>query len=367
MSKVIGIDASRALRNIRTGTENYSREIIEAILALKPKYRFRLFAPYQPKSSPFNEYPNVEWQIINRKKLWSQVGLAQALNANPPAVTFIPSHVVPIFTKAPTVVTIHDLAYKIVPDSYSFLQRRYLNFATSASAAKAKKVIVPSEATKNDLISYYHLPPKKIVVIPHAFNRDVFDANRQYEAPPITGSYILFVGRLEEKKNVRLLIDAFELLCKENSDIKLVLAGSTGHGYDRIKERLEQLSRSVAQRITLPGYLPEYDMVRYLAHAAIFAFPSWYEGFGLPALEAMAMGVPVVCSNTSSLPEVADSATVMLPPNSPLSWASAFSRILHQSKFAQELKTKGLRQAERFSWDKAAKATLEVLINVAGD
>lgn len=364
MSHLIGIDASRAVLSNKRGVEYYGWYIIKELLALDRTNHYRLYAPYLPTDS-LGDYPNVEWKIIPAKRLWSQVHLAKEVRTNRPDVLFVPSHVVPLFANVKSVVTIHDTAYKYFPQSYSRLARQYLDFSTNVSAQKARKVLVPSHSTKNDLVKFYKTNPHKIIVTPEGYNQEVYNDHINYQSSPINAPYIFFVGRIEVRKNVELLIDAFVLLAKESKPTVLVLAGKPGYGYATIVQKIKSLPDSIQSRIILPGYFPMYDTARYLKYASVFAFPSQYEGFGIPVLEAMAMGTPVVCSNASSLPEVAGDAAVLLPPENPLRWAAAMSRILHQPEVANDLRQKGFAQAKKFSWQQAAKETLEVLEHVA--
>ncbi len=364
MLLTIGIDASRAVKKNRTGPENYSYEIIRAILNLKSGHRFILYAPYRPQEN----WPNraeIEWRILPQQRLWSQFRLAREVNSRPPDVLFVPSHVLPLMTHLPSVVTIHDLAFKYFPASYSAFERRYQNFSTGVSVAKARRVIVPSKATWRDLVKFYPAAREKASVIAHGYDKQLFKRAAVGDLSPQSNPYILFVGRIEEKKNVRLLLDAFSLICKEKKPINLVLGGRNGYGFELIQTKIRELPKDIRRRIFQPGHLPRYDMIRYLQHATIFAFPSQYEGFGLSVLEALACGVPVVCSNNSSLPEVTGEAAILLPPTNPLSWASAFSRILNQPELKNRLSEMSVKQAERFSWSLAAEQTLTEISNAA--
>jgi len=360
---VIGIDASRAVKQNRTGPEQYAFEIIQEILRQEKTHQLKLYAPHPPKD-PFHLNPHAEWCFIKQRRLWSQVGLARELAKNPPSVLFEPSHVIPFASRVAAVVTIHDTAYKYFPDSYSYAQRNYLNFSTAVSIRRAQRVIVPTEATKRDVIKEYPDGAKKIVVIPHGINHDTFNPDVEGERP-IKDPYIFYTGRIEEKKNTKLLVEAFGLLAKENKGIRLVLAGSNGFGFEKVQQAIKAQPKAVQELILQPGYLPRYDQVRYLKHASVFAFPSFYEGFGFAAVEAMAVGTPVVCSNTSCLPEVVGEAAIVLPPTNPLSWAAAFSRILNQPKIGEDMRRKGLKQAAQYTWQKAAQQTLDVILNVA--
>ncbi|QQG50080.1 MAG: glycosyltransferase family 4 protein [Candidatus Berkelbacteria bacterium] len=359
----IGIDASRAVKQIRTGVEQYSWEVIQQLLRLDKTNKFILYAPHNPRD-PFPLGSRAEWCIIKQRRLWSQIGLARELKKSPPDVLFVPSHVIPFASRVPAVVTIHDTAYKYFPGSYSYAERNYLNFTTAVSIRRAKRVIVPSTSTKRDVIKEYPESQNKIVVIPHGVDHVTFNPDIKADRP-IKDPYVFFVGRIEDKKNVRLLVEAFALLAKERKNIRLVLAGSNGYGFERVQQTIRALPKPVRDLILQPGYIPRYDLTRYLKHAHAFAFPSIYEGFGMPMLEAMAIGTPVVCADGSSLPEVAGDAAVLLPPNNPLAWAAALSRIINQPKVADELRRKGFKQAAKFTWEKTGQETLDTIIDVA--
>jgi glycosyltransferase involved in cell wall biosynthesis len=364
MAKVIGIDASRAVRANRTGTEVYSWEIIRSLAKIDTINRYLLYAPHMPRERMVLP-DNFEWRILPQRRLWSQVRLARELNDNPPDVLFVPSHVIPLLSRVPTVVTIHDLAYEFFPQAYPYWRRRYMRYSTGVSVGKAKKIIVPSESTKRDVMKEYKITGKKIEVIAHGYNSEIFHPDTGEGKPPLESPYILYVGRIEEKKNVKLLVEAFGLFAKEKKSIHLVLAGSLGFGHEKIQEAIKNLTPTINSRILLPGYLPEFDMVRYLRSAEIFAFPSFYEGFGLPVLEAMAVGTPTICSNSSSLPEVAGDGAMLLAPTNALAWAAAFSRIINQPALAKEQITRGLAQSKKFSWEKSARKTHQAIIDVA--
>lgn len=348
---------------MRTGPENYSYEIIRALIKLDKTNTFKLYTPNLPKESW--EIPkNVEWCILPQQRLWTQIRLARELKLNPPDVLFVPSHVVPVLSNLPTVCTIHDLAYKFFPNSYSSFDRRYLNFGTSVSASKSKTILVPSESTKSDLIKEYGVDKRRIVVTYEGYNKEVFNTRMKYGEPPLNNDYFIFVGRIEEKKNIRLLIDAFSQLARHNTSVGLVLSGKNGYGYEKIREKIDHLPHSIKNRIVQPGYLPKYDMLRYLQHAKAFVFPSWYEGFGLSVLEAMALGIPVICSNTSSLPEVTGTSAILLNPTDSRSWTENMQKLINEPKIRQTMREKGVKQAAKFTWEKTAKITLEAINGV---
>jgi glycosyltransferase involved in cell wall biosynthesis len=358
---VIGVDASRAVKQTKTGTEHYSWQLLRELVQIPSHHTFRLYAPFLPKDT----FPpdRCEWKIIPERRLWSQIGLAKEIKADPPDVLFVPSHVIPLLSNVPSVVTIHDLAYKYYPRAYSSFDRRYLEFTTGVSISKAKKVIVPSLLTAKDIQKYYQVDTEKIVVIPHGYNAEIFKPLPR-SGSPYQFPYVFFVGRIETKKNVLRLIDAFELLSKQEKNLHLVLAGKPGWGSEDVEAKIKSLAENVKQRIHLIGYIDDYDVARHLAHAKAFVFPSLYEGFGMPVLEAMAVGCPVICSDAPALVEIGKDAAIILPPDNSLSWAAAIQRVIDNPNLATEMREKGFKRASQYSWRKAAEKTLEVLNNV---
>lgn len=359
---IIGVDASRAVRPTKTGTEHYSWELLKELVQLPSDHTFRLYAPHLPKN-PFPE-ERCEWRVIPERRLWSQIALAKEIKSDPPNLLFVPSHVIPLLTNIPSVVTIHDVAYKYYPKAYSSFDRRYLEFTTGISITKAKRVIVPTNATSKDIQKYYNADPSKIAVIPHGYTSDIFkplpNSGSPYQYP-----YIFFVGRVETKKNVLRLVEAFALLSKQEKSLHLVIAGKAGLGSEEVTARIQSLPEELRQKIHLTGYMESEDVARHLAHAKAFVFPSLYEGFGIPILEAMAVGCPVICSDTPALAEIGQGVATILPPDSSLSWAAAIQRVIDDEKLAQTMREKGIARAKEYSWKKTAERTLKVLNDVA--
>jgi glycosyltransferase involved in cell wall biosynthesis len=366
---LIAIDASRAAHLHRTGTEGYSLEIIRALAALGHNHRYHLYFRDEPPRGLLPAYPNVEYRVIHRPRLWTHTGLGPAIRRDRPDVFFVPAHVIPWpgVGSTPAVVTIHDLGYLRFPDSHLPIDRLYLDWSTRHSGKTARRVIAVSQATADDLINLNGIPSEKVRVVYSGVNEEMGTAPSPQavrERFGIPGPYILHVGSLHPRKNLVRLVEAFALVKDALGDLSLVLAGHPGWEYDRLLDKIGELG--LAGRVILTGYVSDEERAALYQGARVYAFPSLYEGFGFPALEAMACGVPVVCSNTSSLPElVADAALTVEPLDVP-GLAEAIKRLLVDEHLRRDLVERGHRRVRLFSWDACARSTLEVLIEAAG-
>lgn len=354
----IGIDSSRTTKPKLTGTEHYSVEIIRAMLAMDEQDRFILYAPKDPRKRLGPLPANAKVKIMPFGKLWSQVRLSWEMLYHKPDCLFVPSHTVPLIHPKNTVVTLHDLGFKHFPELYSPKELFYHNWTMKFSAEKAKRIIAPSEYTKNDLIKTYNLEPNKITVIYHGLNREKFQPRTKVAKKP----YIFFIGRLEEKKNIIGMLRAYALLRKEKRiKHRFILAGSPGFGYEKIRRQIEQMPPDVRKDVIQLGYVDEAEYIKYLQEAEIFFFATFFEGFGLPLLEVMAAETPIVASNVTAMPEVAGKAAILVNPRNPLEMASALSRLINSKKARDTLIYRGRMRARLFSWEKAAQQTLEVI------
>lgn len=355
---LIGIDTSRTTKPKLTGTEYYSIEIIKNMAKIDQKNRYLLYAQLDPSERLGKLPDNFKTKIMPFPKLWSQVRLSWEMLWAKPDVLFVPSHTVPIIHPKNTVVTLHDLGFKHFPELYSQEELAYHNWTMNFSANHAAQIITPSEYTRQDLIKTYDLDPAKIHIIWHGFDKDRFRPNPNVKKK----NYILFIGRVEEKKNIRNMIKAYGLLRQESKvSHKLVLAGSPGFGYDKIKEEMAKLPKNIQDDIIETGYISEADYTHRLQEADIFLFTTNFEGFGMPIVEAFACGTPVVTSNVSSMPEIAGNAALIVDPKKPLEIAAALSKLISDSSFKKSLILKGRVRSGLFSWEKAARQTLEVL------
>lgn len=380
---LIGIDSSRAIRPRLTGTERYSREIISHLLRLPQadEHTWRLYTDREPEPELFTlegeersvlEQDNVEVRVLPARRMWTHRALRAEVMRNRPDVLFVPSHVVP-FTLMPSrlpnaVVTVHDLGFHALPESHTLRQRLYLKWSTAWSTSTAKKVIAVSQATAADLLRFYVKSTSKIRVVYeaayewHPPTQAVIDEAKQ--AHGLIRPYALYVGTIQPRKNVARMIDAFSLLVeREHVEWDLVLAGGAGWLSEPIFD-LVKASR-FADRIHLTGYIPESELPGLLAGALFFCYPSLFEGFGLPVLEAQTAGVPVLTAYSSSLPEVAGNAAILVDPTDVNAIADAMLRISRDEALRQQLIEAGYENVKRFSWDKAAQETLAVLEDAA--
>ncbi len=350
---LVGIDASRAVRLFRTGTEWYSVHLIAALLGRPAANRYRLYFDRAP-GKLFSRESDAEQRIIPLQRGWTHLRLSAEVVTRPPDLLFVPSHVIPAICPVPAVVTIHDVGYLWHRDAYRPLDWLLLHLGTLWNARKARRIIADSQATARDLTNHFGVAPERLRVA-YLGGPRVEDVPPQpeilarYGLPP---HYFLFVGTLQLRKNVARLIRAFAQVAHQDPDVVLALGGKLGPRAGALHELIGQLGLS--NRVRWLGYLPDADRPSLYAGAAAFVFPSLYEGFGIPVLEAMAWGAPVIASNTSSLPEVVGDAGLLVDPYDIDGLAQAMAEVLTDSRLRERLLVAGRRRAATFSWDRCA-------------
>jgi glycosyltransferase involved in cell wall biosynthesis len=320
--------------------------------------------------------------LIRRQRYWGVAFHLGLLRLRPPVVAaqarragadvyFAPNFLGVYGRGFRTVVTIHDLVYHLYPEYTQPAMLRALRRRLPANAARADGIVTDSHATKKDIVSTLGVPAEKVTVIPLAAGsefRPVADpahlaaVRAKYNLPE---RFVLFVGNVEPRKNLLRLFAAVERLAADPAfRHRLVIVGARGWKSDEIMARLETLaSRKLAVHL---GYVPDADLPAIYTLADLFAFPSLYEGFGIPPLEAIACGVPVICSNASSLPEVCGDAAVYFDPRSEEEMADAMREVLGNEGLAVDLRERGLRQAARFSWRETAGRLLAYFASLGG-
>ena len=368
----IGLDGSRIAKDKYTGTENYSHTIYEYLFRVAPHHRYTIYAPKMPSKPLDTGRAKVDYRIIPFPRLWTQVRLSLEFATKPqPDIFFVPSHTIPLVHPKGVVNTVHDLGFERFPEYYSTVERLYQRLGLRQATHASNRLITVSQATKDDILRFTKYPADRIHVIHHGVDREQFFPALSTDVPPkkigALRPYFYSIGRLEAKKNTIRLIQAFRSLKERfHSPHKLVLAGKPGqHGYAAIQTALEQLPPAIRQDVILPGYVSDHDHGIWLRFAEALVFPSGFEGFGLPALEAMASGVPAIVSNNSSLPEIVGDAGLLVNETKADAITDAMRRIAEDPRLRSSLVRLGIERAKQFSWEAAARKTIGVLALVA--
>jgi len=358
------IDAQSANKKERTGVEQYAFQIIEAMKKepLKEGERVVLYSP-ESLEGELGELPSgweskiLKWPI-GRGWMSLLVGLEMLRHA--PDVLFVPSQGLPSYlSRAKIITTIHDLAFARCPDLYHSSVRVSLLRTTKRAVKKATKILVPSQATKNDLMEIYKINEEKIVVTPLAPSlRSLQGHSSSQRATP----FFITIGRMEKKKNITTLIRAFEIFKSRRGvgdPFELVLMGKPGFGYGEIKKQID--FSQYRNQIRELGYVADDEAADFLSRSTAYVFPSWYEGFGIPNLDAMTAGVPIIASDIAVHREVVADAGLFAAPDNAEELAAAFERIAGDAALRDELIARGKRRVAEFLWEKTAGKTWEVM------
>ena len=364
----IAIDASRTLTAHRTGTEQYSLFLLRALLAMETPHQWLLYAPAPPPDDLLPLPPRWEWRTIRFPRLWTHLRLSWAMLRHRPDVLFVPAHVVPLIHPRATVVTIHDLGYLHFPETHTASSRCYLDWSTRWSARTARRVIAVSGTTHDDLVTMLHVPNEKISVVHHGVRPAMARPSERVMQATLTRlgisqPYVLFLGTVQPRKNLQRLIRAFRYVVDAGLPHTLVIAGRMGWLAEPIRAAVAACGLS--ERVRFAGYVADGDLPALYCGADAFAFPSLYEGFGMPALEALSYGVSVVASKTTSLPEIVGDAALLVDPLDEAAIGIALVRALTDETLRSHLSIAGPEQAARFSWQRCARETLTVLEGAA--
>lgn len=361
----IAIDASRSTVGHLTGTEHYSRQLIHALIQQNDKlnspHDISLYFRDYPASGLFPNSNFVKQKVIPFPRLWTHLRFASSLWVTRPDVTFVPAHTLPYSLPGNAVVTVHDLGYKYFPEAHTPSQVKYLDWSTKHSARRATRILADSQATADDLQKFYNVPDEKIhVVYPGVdvpYDKRGWELYAKYKIPL---SYFLFIGTLQPRKNIERIIKAFDMWQNGNPDknIGLVLAGKQGWLFE--ESWLEGV-----ENVHVTGYIDAEDKGALLRQASALVFPSLYEGFGFPVVEAMHMGTAVIASNNSSLPELTGDAAILVNPESIPEIVASLDLVAGNELIRRKLGIKGMMQAKQFKWETAAKQTLAILEEAA--
>lgn len=362
---LIGIDASRTVLARRTGTERYALEIVKALTVAECDDRFMLYFNQPPPPDLLPRSTRIRWRVIPARRLWTVGRLAAEMIIRPPDVLFVPAHSLPPVVPRASVVTIHDLGYRHFPGEHPTATRWLRRVSNTISARRATRVIAISRATRDDLVRFERMRPERLSVVHHGrapWFRPVEDAE-QVEAVRarygLDRPFFLFVGTLQPRKNLERLLAAFDRVAEGRPDLLLALVGAGGWQPDRLEQALSGVR--ARDRVRPLGYVPDDDLPSLLSGSLGLAFPSLYEGFGLPALEAMSCGTPVLTSSTSSLPEVVGDAGLLVDPLDVDAITHGLARLADDAGLRHDLGRRGLARAADFTWERAAEQTLAVL------
>jgi glycosyltransferase involved in cell wall biosynthesis len=369
----IGIDCTAALRQ-GGGIGRYTGGLVQALARLDRQNEYVLFVAGRP-SGPLLElssaYPNFHLKAAPLSDrffniIWQRLRLPLPVEAfsGPLDIFHSPDFVLPPLRRARAILTVHDLSFMRVPQCADPALRAYLSQAVPRSISRADHVLADSQSTRRDLIELLAVPADKITVVPAGVGdnfRRVTDeerlayVRRRYELTP---RFILGLSTLEPRKNFVGLIRAFARLSASGYAGDLVIAGGRGWMYEPIFAEVEQ--QKLAGRVHFPGFVADADLPALYTLADLLAFPSFYEGFGLPVLEAMACGTPVICADNSSLPEVAGEAALMVGAGDTEALVEGMRRLLADEELRRQLVQRGLAQVRNFTWQGAARKLLAV-------
>jgi glycosyltransferase involved in cell wall biosynthesis len=343
------------LLNLALADQEYQYTVFLGDRRFPPNPGLTLRTSWLPTTHPL---VRIGWeQLVQPFVLWQEkIDLLHSL-----------AFVTPLLSPCPSVVTIYDLSFILFPKGFKYSKRLYLTLLTRPSARSAKRIITISESTKRDTVRLLGVSPEKVDVVYCGVDkpfcplpeREVASFRQKRGLPE---RIILFVGTIEPRKNVARLVEAYSRL--RDGQVKLVIGGARGWLYEEVFARVEELK--LTGDVLFPGYIPPDELPLWYNAAELFVYPSLYEGFGLPPLEAMACGTPVITSNVSSLPEVVGEAGLTVDPMDSEGLAEAMNQVLSDGILRQSMREQGLARAGRFSWAKAAQETVEVYQRALG-
>jgi glycosyltransferase involved in cell wall biosynthesis len=371
----IGIDA-HMVGSRETGNETYVANLLRALPGADRDRSFRYKAiALDPCAiqARLGDAAGVETVHVRPASSFVRIPTSMPLLALREEIDLLHmTYVVPPILPCPAIVTVHDISYRLYPQYFPVRVRWMLSLLVPFSMRRAERVITVSHSAKRDILAHYDIPESKVAVTheaaaPHFRRVDRVQARAEIKTRyGIDRDFVLSVGNLQPRKNVRGLVEAYaQMPAGLRSRYKLVIVGQALWHHSDIYQAVAD--RGLLADVIFTGYVPERDLVLLYNAASLFAYPSRYEGFGLPVLEAMACGTPVVTSCVSSLPEIAGDAALLVDPADVAAISSAVAMVLSEPALAQRLSAAGLEQARSFSWQRTALETLQVYRQVLGE
>mgnify|MGYP001564314852 CR=1 FL=1 len=373
----IWIDGYEANVPNRVGSGQYAFELLRNLEIIDHKNEYLILLPSAPLSDLPKTREGWKYKVLKPKRFWTRIALPLALfTRQKPDLFFSPTHYIPRFSPVKVVVSIFDLAYFHFPEFFKKSDLYKLSNWTKYSIENAAAIITISKSTKKDLIKFYKLKADKITVTYPGFKSGVYhplkdkkEIGKITKKYKIGDSYIIYIGTIQPRKNLARLIEAFARVARNVGDLNLVIVGKTtgvgrqGWMFEDILSLPKKLE--IEDRVIFTGFVPDEDLNFLLNGAEAFILPSLYEGFGIPVVDSMAAGVPVVISNIASLKEAAGKAALLVDPYSVDQIEQAIRTITIDKSLRQKYSKLGLSQAKKFSWKKMAKETLKVFEKVA--
>ena len=357
------------------GNESYATNLIEALAEIDHVNRYTLYVTRREAVERFsNRWPNfsVRSTLPHTPLIRIPLTLSRELRRNPVDVLHV-QFTSPPFAPCPVVVSVHDLSFEHLPQTFTWRSRKQLRLTVRRSARTAAQVIALSEYGCQDIIEKYRLDPETVTAIPLAASdrfgpvRDEEELQRVRQTYGIDSDYVLSVGAIQPRKNLIRLVTAYSRLRRGNPKgklPKLVLVGKCAWLYDETLRVIKELELSDSVIVT--GYVPEGDLPALYSGAVCFVYPSYFEGFGLPPLEAMRCGAPVIAGDRTSLPEVIGAAGLLVDPFDVDALAGAIDKVINDSNLRAQLSVKGLERAKLFDWRETARRTLAIYHKAAG-
>jgi glycosyltransferase involved in cell wall biosynthesis len=377
----IGIDISRTVEE-STGVGYYAKHLVRALAGIDAENDYLLYGIFYdcypegwrkasiPKSPNFrlHQKNSLSWLV---RKRWENAGRHKEKLLGGIDLLHSTAYTMPLLSHLPVIVTIHDLSFFVYPQHHTEANYQFVTRNVHQAARRAGFIIADSESTKKDIMRFLHVPEERMEVIYLAAG-DGFDEKRSPETIAQTKNkyginkpYFLAVGSMEPRKNLASALIAFKALKETKKiDYQFVVAGGKGWKNEAFYRLLKKLS--IDEHLVLTGYVPEEELPALYQGAEVFVYPSLYEGFGLPVLEAMSSGTPVITSNASSLPEVAGDAALLVNPMETFDLYRAMEALVMNPALKADFKEKGFKQSKKFTWEKTALETLEVYRKVFG-
>lgn len=351
------------------GNESYATNLVEALAEIDHVNQYTIYVTKASGRARFeNRWPNfsVRSTLPHTPFIRIPLTLSRELRRKPVDVLHV-QFTAPPLAPCPVVVSIHDLSFEHLPQTFKRRSRMQLRMTVRRSARQAAQVLTLSKYVRHDVIATYGVCPEKVTAIPIAASEhfspvsDQAELQRIKQKYGIDGEYILSVGAIQPRKNLPRLLEAYSFLRLSQPDVKLprlVLVGKSAWLYDETLRKIRELG--LVDSVTLTGYVPEGDLPALYSGTSCFVYPSYYEGFGLPPLEAMKCGAPVIVGNQTSLPEVVGDAAMLVDPFEVGSIAAAISKVISDPGLRGALRTAGLERAKLFDWRETARKTLAV-------